>query len=95
MYHPAFGYFADDYGLEMIAIEINGKKATAKDLEKVVDLVKEKDIAFILYQEEFDSHQAKLIASEIDGVAVMVSPLDGDYLNNLKEIAEKLKETFK
>lgn len=27
-YHPAFGYFTDDYGLKMTALENEGKEAT-------------------------------------------------------------------
>jgi zinc transport system substrate-binding protein len=31
IYHPSFGYFADDYNLNMITIEENGKEATARN----------------------------------------------------------------
>ena len=31
VFHPAFGYFADDYGLEMYALEEHGHEATPKD----------------------------------------------------------------
>ena len=32
VFHPAWGYFADEYGLEKIAIEQSGKKPTAQEL---------------------------------------------------------------
>ena len=33
IYHAAYGYFADDYDLTMISIEIGGKQATAAELQ--------------------------------------------------------------
>jgi zinc transport system substrate-binding protein len=34
--HPAWGYFARDYGLEQIPIEIEGKEPNAKDLARII-----------------------------------------------------------
>ena len=95
IYHPSFGYFADDYNLEMIAIEEEGKEATARKLEEVIEFAIASNIKFILYQEEFDSQQAELIAKEIKGTAIQVSPLSEDYISNIKDIANKLRELLK
>ena len=94
IYHPAYGYFADDYGLNMIAIESEGKAATIKDLEKVIDYALENNIKAIFYQEEFDSNQAEIVANEINGVTIKVSPLSKDYINSLNEMVEKLKDNL-
>ena len=90
-YHPAFGYFADDYGINMIALENEGKEATIEDFEKTIDVAKKKGIKAIFYQAEIDSKQAKSFATEINGKAEMVQPLSADYIKNL----EKMSETFK
>jgi len=95
IYHPSFGYFAKEYGLDMIPIEEGGKKTTAKSIEKVIKKAKEENIRVIFYQDEFDSGQAEIIAKEIGGVTVNVSPLDGEYINNLKSIAIKFKEALR
>lgn len=92
IYHPSYGYFSDDYGLEMITIEVDGKESTAKMLENVIDYANENDIKFILYQEEFDSEQAKLVANNIDGTVIKVAPLSEDYIENLRYIGKKLEE---
>ncbi len=92
IYHPAFGYFADDYGLNMVSIEQSGKEATSRKLQEVIDFAKEENIKFIFYQQEFDSQQAETIAEEIDGATVKVSPLAPDYIENLKLIANKFKD---
>lgn len=94
IYHPSFGYFADDYNLNMVAIEEDGKETTAKRLKEVIDFAKENNIKFVFYQEEFDSKQAETIASEISGKSIQVSPLSPDYIENLKHISDKFKEVL-
>lgn len=95
MYHPAFGYFADDFGLKMVEIEEDGKQASAARIKEVIDFAKSNDIHYIFYQEEFDSQQAETIASEIGGAAVKVAPLAPDYVQNLKDIVEALGSVTK
>ena len=41
VYHPSWGYFAADYKLTMIPVEIEGKEPSAQDLAELVDLAKE------------------------------------------------------
>ncbi len=47
IYHGAYGYFADDYGLEMIAIEADGKSATAARMQEVIQHAKDEGITAI------------------------------------------------
>ena len=93
-YHPAFGYFTDDYGLKMTALENEGKEATIEDFKNTIDFAKEKGIKAIFYQAEIDSNQAKSFATEINGKAEMVQPLAPDYINNLGKIAETFKQVM-
>lgn len=88
VYHPAFAYFAEDYGLTMIALEQEGRAATAQDFQNALDTAKEEGIKVIFYQEEFDSRQAETFAAEIGGEAVEVAPLAPDYIDNLKKTAD-------
>ncbi len=94
IYHPAFGYFADDYGLNMVTIEENGKETSAKRIQSVIDFAKKEKIKVVFYQEEFDGHQASIIANEIKGATIKVAPLSPDYINNLKSIADTFKKVM-
>ena len=47
VYHPAWGYFADEYGLEQIAIEQSGKEPTAQELQHIIEEAKEEEIKVI------------------------------------------------
>lgn len=90
VYHPAFAYLADEFGLEMYALEEEGKEATAQSLQEKIDLAKEEGIKYIFYQAEIDSTQARAYAEEIGGQTMMLSPLAENYIENLKEMVNLL-----
>lgn len=92
VFHPSFGYFADDYGLDMLALEEHGKEATAERLAELTDYAKEHNIKIIFHQAEVDSRQSAAFAEEIGGKAVKLDPLSGDYINNLKAMAAAIAE---
>jgi len=92
--HPSLGYFADDYGLEMIALEQDGKESTASHLQEVIEFSKENNIKVVFYQTEFDSSQAKTLASEIDGEVLAIDTLSSDYMNNMNDILKLFTEVL-
>ncbi len=94
-FHPAFGYFADEYGLNQYALEEHGKEATAKRLIEMADLAKQKKIKVIFYQSETSSRQAEAFAEEIGGRAVGLEPLSADYIGNLNTMAKAFAEAVK
>lgn len=95
VYHPAFGYIAEDYNLEMVALEEEGKESTPQQLQTVVDLAKEHDLKSVFYQQEVDSRQATSFAEEIKGSAVQLSPLSAEYIENMKTMALAIAEAKK
>lgn len=92
IYHPSYAYFADDYGLRMLAIEAQGKQATAAELRLVIDMARENGITTVFYQEEFDGRQAQTVADEIGGNVAKVSPLSYDYIESLRAMARALSQ---
>lgn len=94
-YHPAFGYFADDYGLEMLALEEEGKEATPQTFRSIIDIAKEKGIKVIFYQAEVDSRQSEAFAKEIGGKTEQIAPLAPDYIENLEKMADTFAEVLK
>jgi len=92
--HPAYGYFADDYGLTMYALEEDGKEATAQHLQELVNLAEEKDIKTVFYQAETSSEQADAFAESIGGTAIELAPLSADYINNMQEMATSIAESM-
>ncbi|MFA5659494.1 MAG: zinc ABC transporter substrate-binding protein [Oscillospiraceae bacterium] len=94
VYHPAFGYLADDYGLEMFSLEEEGKEATPQHLEEMIDLAKDEDIKVIFYQAEVDSSQSKAYADEVGGKTMQLAPLSPDYIENFKNMANLMAEAM-
>jgi len=95
VFHPAFGYFAAEYGLEQLAIQIEGKHPSPGDMKKVIKQAREKSIKIIFVQNQFDTNSAKAVAGEIDGKVVSLDPLAEDWPGNLKKMALALKEGLK
>lgn len=92
VFHPSFGYFASDYGLEMLALEENGREATPQRMGELVQFAKENNIHVVFHQAQVDSRQSAAFAEEIDGDTVLLDPLASDYINNLRLMAEAIRE---
>lgn len=95
VYHPAFGYFADDYNLTMVALEEEGKEADPRRFREVIDMAKEKGIKVIFYQEDIDGRQSRTFAEELGGQAEKVSPMATDYVENLLRMARTFAMVLK
>jgi ABC-type metal ion transport system, periplasmic component/surface adhesin len=88
VYHPSWGYFAADYNLTMIPVEIEGKEPSAEDLAKLVDLAKEKHVKVIFIQPQSSTQSAQVVAEEIGGEVVAVDPLAKDYVANMDNVSD-------
>ena len=87
VFHPSFGYFARDYGLTEVPVEIEGKEPTAKQMVSLVDTARKEGIKAIFASPEFSLRSAEVIASQIGGKVVVVDPLAKNYLENMKKMA--------
>ncbi|MBP2029190.1 zinc transport system substrate-binding protein [Methanohalophilus levihalophilus] len=85
-FHPSWGYFADEYGINMLTIETEGKEPSAKELSKIVDSAREHEIKVIFVQSQFSTQSAEAIAEEIDGQVIQIDPLAKDYIENLDNV---------
>jgi len=88
VFHPAFGYFADAYGLEQIPIEVEGKEPGPRELAELVDRARALDVRVIFAEQQFSQSSARAVAEAIDGRVVLLDPLARDYVANLERIAE-------
>ena len=95
VFHPAWGYFAYEFGLKQIAIEVEGKNPVAQELAEIIDFAKANNVKVIFVQEQFSALDATAIAEAIDGYIVYLNPLAEDYLNNLKQIAHTITAELK
>jgi zinc transport system substrate-binding protein len=88
--HPAWAYFARDYGLNETAIQYQGKDPTTQYFAQVIDFAKENDIKVIFAEPQFSTRTADEMASEIGGAVVLVDDLAEDYIDNLQAVADEI-----
>jgi zinc transport system substrate-binding protein len=91
VYHPSFGYFADLYGLKQLAIEEAGKEPSPRILEAIIKKVVEENVKVIFVQPEFQSSSINVLTEATGAAVISVNPLSPDYLENLRYIAETLR----
>ena len=90
VYHPAFGYFADAYGLYQEPVETGGQSPTPKALTAFIENAKKEGAKVIFVQPQFDQRNAETVAKAIGGKVVPLDPLAEDVLGNLKTIADSI-----
>ena len=100
-FHDAFSYFADEYDLNQHTIISSNDphgEATAKTLENVISLARELNIKVIFAEENVDTRTSQIIANEIGGKVLVLSPLevgsDGTYISKMTENLSNLKEAL-
>jgi zinc transport system substrate-binding protein len=95
VYHPAFGYFLDEFGIRQEAVELGGKEPTQKDLAVLIEEAKAEGAKVVFVQAQFSSNAAKTIAKSIGGVVETIDPLAPDWLENLKRMGAALKKALR
>lgn len=75
--HAAFGYIANTYGLEQIAIAgLNSQdEPSQKELTKIIDLAKEKDVKYILFEQNVSSKLTEVIQKEVGAESLVLHNL--------------------
>ena len=91
VFHPAFGYFADAYGLNQTPIETAGKEPGIRDLISFVERARADGVTTVFVQLQFPERTAQAVAAEIGATIVALDPLESDYLNGLRRIAESVR----
>jgi len=90
VYHPAFGYFGDRYGLVQEPVEIEGKDPSAKQLSQLIKDAKSDKVKVIFVQAQFPARSAEAVAQAMGGAVVSIDPLARDYLKNLERMASEI-----
>ncbi len=90
IFHPALAYFARQFKLEQIPLELDGKEPSPKHIKEIVDLAHQQNIRVIFIQKEFDPAFAQQMAHEINGLVLVIDPLDYNWEKQMLDITEKI-----
>jgi len=89
VFHPSWSYFAKEYELEQVPIEIEGKAPKPAQLTILIRHAREHGIRVVFVQPQFSVKSAEMISREIGGHVVHVDPLAENWAGNLREVARK------
>ena len=90
VFHPSWGYFAAEYDLVQVAVEVDGKSPKPKDIMRIIEEAKEENARVIFAQPEFSDKSAQIIAKESGIKVLKISPLSPDWSKNLITMAQAL-----
>ncbi|MBS3923218.1 MAG: zinc ABC transporter substrate-binding protein [Nitrosarchaeum sp.] len=100
-FHNAFSYFSNEYGLiqhTILPSNTPHAEPTAKTLENVINKAKDLNLDVIFTEETADPKTSQVIANEIGGRILVLSPLeigdDGTYISRMTENLNNLKEAL-
>ena len=91
VYHPAFGYFFDEFGIIQEAVESGGKEPTPRVLAETIERARAEETKVIFVQAQFPAESARTVALAIGAELVILDPLAPDWMENIKLMGEILK----
>lgn len=94
VFHPAWGYFARDYGLEQVPVEVGGQEPSAAELAGLIDLAIAENITAIFVQPSTSTRTASVIAEQIGAEIVVIDPLAEEWIENMYAVAEAFEEAL-
>ena len=93
--HPAWGYFAADYGLHQLAMHHDGKQPSDSEMTELQRQVSLSRIRTVFVQEESGLRTATTLAESLGCHAVVLPVLAPQISDTLRTTAQKLAASFR
>ncbi|MCF8105472.1 MAG: zinc ABC transporter substrate-binding protein [Desulfohalobiaceae bacterium] len=94
VFHPAWGYFAREFGLRQVPIEVEGKEPGPGELARIIRYGREEGISVIFVQPQFSDKSARVIAREMEAEVAALDPLAEDWRDNLLKAAKAFRQAL-
>ena len=91
VYHPAWGHFCQDFELQQLAIEKEGKVPGAGSLSGFFIRVAENNINFIVSSPGADERIAGMIADQYNINMILVNPMDSDWFKMMSMMQQAVE----
>ena len=92
VFHPAWGYFAKEYGLRQLPVQIEGKSPKPAQLAALIEYARKEKVRALFVQPEFPDKSARLLAAQLGIPVVKISPLNHDWYSTMLDLAGKIAE---
>ena len=93
-FHPSWRYFARNYDLTELSVEVNGKEPGSRSMKAIVDAARKHGILTVFVEPQFPKAAARAIADNIGAKVVEVNPLAENLPALYTDMADKLLESF-
>jgi len=93
VFHPSWGYFARDYGLVQLPVEVEGKAPKPRQLMALIQEARKAKVRAIFAQPEFSDKSARLLAEELKIPVIKISPLSEHWSDTLLKLARAIART--
>lgn len=90
--HASWGYYADDYGLTQLALESNGIQKGPRGMMELINIARREGIHTLFIQKQHPTAAAYTLANELDARAVVIDPLEENYIENLRHVSALIAE---
>jgi len=94
VHHPAWTYFASDYGLVQVPLMENEQEPGPRYLAEVIELAKEENITAIFVEPEYNPRAAEVMAEEMNAQIIFLDPLAGNYLENMRYAGQRIADSL-
>ena len=103
MFHEAFHYFAEEFGLNIVAVieREPGTSPSAKDVAEIIDMIRNENVNAIFVEPQYLKTAANTISNETDVAIYELDPIvsgtfeNNAYLENMNKNLEVLLEALK
>ncbi len=94
VFHPSWGYFADDYGLRQVAIETEGKEPSDSELTGIQEQTRSLGVSVVFVQPQIAGKSAQAIAGVMGARLETLDPLAPDITGNLRRVTGAIAESL-
>jgi zinc transport system substrate-binding protein len=88
IYHPAYTYYARDYGINQIAIEHDGKEPSLRQTTALIEKAKKHGVKSIFRQPQYSEDKVRAIAGAANAEIITTDPLAEDILGEIERVTE-------
>lgn len=94
IYHPSLSYYARDYNLKQIPVEMEGKEPSLMSIKETIQMANELGLKDVFIQRQFNAESATTIARELDGKVILFDPLSYNWDEEILSLTKMMLETL-
>ncbi|MFZ4773616.1 MAG: metal ABC transporter solute-binding protein, Zn/Mn family [Chlamydiia bacterium] len=85
--HPAYSYFAKEFDLTQISIEVAGKEPNIQDLNHLLEELKTTNVDCVIMQPQHSKKAAQKIGNDLDIPIYTIDPYAENYLDTCNRLS--------